>query len=290
MAPRITLLIALAAALVGAPGSGAYGWPLKPFDKPHPIRGAFGDPRYHLGVASENTAFHFGVDIVARDGQRVYAVEPGYVHAYASSVTVTSRTDREFGYWHVKPAVRTGMHVRAHQLLGTVRPGWGHVHFAESKDREYKNPLRKRALSPFYDKTVPVVDSLVVGQPDAMGIASIVASIYDVPPLAPPAPWNVARLAPATVWWSLNGNGISQSALIADFGAGLPPSYLYPLVYAAGTYQNKANRPGRYLFRSVVDTSTLPTGTYTLTVSAMDTRHNVGSKTVELRAGGSFGP
>jgi len=67
----------------------AYGWPLKPFRKPHPIRGTFGDPRFHLSAEGALSAFHFGVDIAARDGTAVYAVEPGVVvRRYATSVTV----------------------------------------------------------------------------------------------------------------------------------------------------------------------------------------------------------
>ena len=41
----VVLVFTLAAALLVPAGAGAYGWPLKPFDKPHPIRGSFGDPR-----------------------------------------------------------------------------------------------------------------------------------------------------------------------------------------------------------------------------------------------------
>jgi murein DD-endopeptidase MepM/ murein hydrolase activator NlpD len=287
----ITPAVVVLAALASAPAGLAYGWPLKPFDRPHPIRGSFGDPRYHLDAEGESSAFHFGVDIATRDGTKVYAVEPGYVHAYAASVTVTSRTGREYGYWHIKPVVRTGKHVRRHQLLGTVRHGWGHVHFAESKGGRYVDPLRKGALTPYIDHTVPVVESVVLlsaaGAPvdprNVSGTVSIVASIYDLPPLPPAAPWQVARLVPSTIWWSLNGMGVSQSALIADFSSGLPPSYLYSLVYAPGTWQNKANRPGRYLFRSILDTTTIPNGSYTLQVAAMDTRRNVGSATLELR-------
>jgi murein DD-endopeptidase MepM/ murein hydrolase activator NlpD len=292
MSPRsITAVAVLFAALATAPAGLAYPWPLKPFDKPHPIRGSFGDPRYHLGAEGERSAFHSGVDIAARDGTKVYSVEPGYVHAYAATVTVTSRTGREFGYWHIKPVVRTGMHVRRHQLLGRIRTGWGHVHFAESRGGHYNNPLRKGALTPYVDHTTPVVESIVllsaagtaVDPHNASGTVTIVSSIYDPPQIAPPPPWDVARLAPSMIWWSLNGNGVAQSALVADFGAGLPPSFLYSLVYAPGTWQNKAHRPGRYLYRSVLDTTTLPNGTYSLQVAAMDTRHNVGSATIELR-------
>jgi murein DD-endopeptidase MepM/ murein hydrolase activator NlpD len=292
----ITVAAVVLAALAAAPAGFAYGWPLKPFAKPHPIRGSFGDPRYHLDAEGESSAFHFGVDISARDGTKVFAVEPGYVHAYAATVTVTSHTGREYGYWHIKPVVRTGAHVHRHQLLGTIRRGWGHVHFAESVGGHYLDPLRKGALTPYVDHTIPVVESIVLlsasGAPidphNLSGTVTIVSSIYDLPPLPPPAPWNVARLVPSTIWWSLNGNGVSQSALIADFGSGLPPSYLYTLVYAPGTWQNKAHRPGRYLFRSVLDTTTLPNGTYTLQVAAMDTRRNVGSVSIEIGVANSF--
>lgn len=290
--PRAVIhVIAVAAALAVAPAAFTYGWPLKPFGKMHPIRGSFGDPRYHADNEGSSSAFHFGVDIAARDGTKVYSVEPGYVHAYAASVTVTSRTGREYGYWHIKPVVRTGKHVRRHQLLGRIRKGWGHVHFAESHGGHYVDPLRKGALTPYVDHTIPVVEwvalfsdtGAAVNQGSVSGTVSIIASIYDLPPLPPPAPWQVARLVPSTIWWSLNGNGIAQSALIADFSAGLPPSYLYSLVYAPGTYQNKANRPGHYLFRSILDTTTLPDGVYSLQVAAMDTRHNVGSATLDIR-------
>jgi hypothetical protein len=292
MAPRIALhTIVAAAALAGAPAGFAYGWPLKPFNRPHAIRGSFGDPRYHLDAEGALSSFHFGVDIAARDGTRVYAVEPGYVHAYAASVTVTSRTGREFGYWHVRPAVRTGMHVRRHQLVGFVGRGWGHVHFAESRRGQYKDPLRRGALTPFHDRTRPTVESIslvsAAGAPvdpgNVSGVVTILASVYDLPPIAPPPPWQVARLVPATVWWSLNGNGVSESALVADFSVGLPPSALYGLVYAPGTWQNKANRPGHYVFRSVLDTSTLPDGRYDLRVAAYDTRRNLGTQAIALR-------
>jgi hypothetical protein len=45
----ISFLIVVAAgafASVAAPGTAAaYGWPIKPFDQQHPVRGFFGDPR-----------------------------------------------------------------------------------------------------------------------------------------------------------------------------------------------------------------------------------------------------
>ena len=67
----------------------AYGWPVKPFNRMHAIRGTFDDPRFH--VAPDLTwkgTFHFGVDISAPDGTPVYAVEPGIAVRGPDSVSL----------------------------------------------------------------------------------------------------------------------------------------------------------------------------------------------------------
>ena len=296
--PRVSAVhlaaVAIAFALPAAAHAG-YGWPLKPFDKPHPIRGSFGDPRFHLGAESSLSSFHFGVDISARDGQAVYSVSRGYVHAYAAHVTVTSRTSREYGYWHVRPVVRTGKHVKAHQLIGHVIAGWGHVHLAESYRGAYKDPLRKGALTPYVDKTMPVVEGFRLLRDDGSaadpahvtGPLSVVVSAWDPPPIAPPAPWDVARLAPALLYWTLTGptGALVATDSVVDFTAGLPPSSTYNAIYAPGTYQNKAHRPGNYLYWVMhsLDTSAFSDGLYQLTVFAMDDRGNTGSDVVALQ-------
>jgi murein DD-endopeptidase MepM/ murein hydrolase activator NlpD len=300
-AVRALLVVTLAAAAFPA-SAGAYGWPLKPFTAPHPIRGSFGDPRYHLGTESALSSFHFGVDIAARDGQAVYAVEPGYIHAYAARLTITTRTSREFGFWHVKPVVSTGVRVKAHQLIGHVIAGWGHVHFAERYRGSYKDPLRKGALTPYYDKTVPVVDQLQLFRDDGgrvdpnhvTGGLGVVFRASDTPQLLPPAPWDVARLAPALVYWTLTGptGGLAEWFTVADFQDGLPPPDLpYSWIYAPGTYQNKPHRPGNYLFNAAhsLDTTAFPDGRYTLTVSVADDRWNVGTTTIALEFANGIG-
>jgi murein DD-endopeptidase MepM/ murein hydrolase activator NlpD len=298
MTLRIATIAVAVAALAAPSFASAYGWPLRPFDRMHPIRGGFGDPRYHVGATGAVGSFHFGVDIVAHDGTAVFSVEPGYVHAYSASVTITSRTSREFGYWHIRPVVKTGTWVKRHQLLGYIRPGWGHVHFAERYRKEYKDPLRRGALTPFFDRTTPVVSPITLltdtGQKvdphDVTGLVSIVVSAYDMPPLTPRAPWAVARLAPAVVWWTLTGPGVNDSQAIADFGGGLVPNALYGLVYGPGTYQNKPNRPGNYIFWTPsFDTTSLPDGLYSLTVSASDTRSNIGTQTMQVQIANTLG-
>src|SRR4051812_44770479 len=83
----IVLVTVVAAGSAGA-AKASYGWPVKPFDRPHPVRGNFGDPRtVFVGPPTRRTLlaaggsfqFHFGVDISAPNGAAVYPVESGVV-------------------------------------------------------------------------------------------------------------------------------------------------------------------------------------------------------------------
>ncbi len=291
------MLVICGAAMLAAPSlttrASAYGWPLRPFHKMHAIRGAFDDPRFHLDAEGALSAFHFGVDIVARDGARVYAVAPGFVRARRTDVTVRRRNGRAFGYWHIRPVVHTGQHVRLHQLLGYILPGWGHVHFAEAIDGQYRNPLRPRALTPFRDRTPPTVASIGLfseGAPISTsrvrGSVDVEAEVYDAPPILPRSPWEVARLTPAFIWWRLLSGTVAVTDwnLAVDFHYALMPAALYNWIYAPGSYQNKAHRPGRYLFwiAHELDTTGLADGPYRLEVLARDTRGNDGSGTLDF--------
>src|SRR4051794_6858860 len=208
-------MFALVACALAASGTAsAYSWPVKPFNRMHPIRGAFDDPRFHLGSEGALSAFHSGIDIAAKDGTPVYSVERGSVTAHAADVTVTSRSGRGFGYWHIRPVVHTGQRVRKHQLLGYIGRGWGHVHFAESINRQYRNPLRPRALTPYIDHVAPTVASVSLQSGGAAvdtrrvsGTVDAVAEIYDTPPRLPAPPWQVARLTPAVGWWGVGRGG-----------------------------------------------------------------------------------
>lgn len=225
----------------------------------------------------------------------MYSVSSGYVLRHAADVTVRKpSTGRTFGYWHIRPLVHTGQRVRVHQLLGTVLKGWGHVHFAESIDGAYRNPLRRGALQPFTDGTNPTVASIgFVGPTGATldpgsvrGVVDVLADVYDIPPVAPAPPWQLARLTPAVVWWKLWQGSIALTDWIVavDFHFALMPESLYNGIYAPGTYQNKANRPGRYLLWLThgLDTTTLADGRYRISVLAEDTRFNLGTGSLDF--------
>jgi hypothetical protein len=297
---RHTRLLAALACALALPGTAraSYGWPLKPFDRAHPIRGYFNDPRRDFVGDELQSAFHFGIDISAHDGTPVYSVAPGLVSRHAHYVTVTgARSD--FGYWHIDPVVRQGQSVARGTLLGTIQTAWGHVHFAESVNGIYLNPLRPGALAPYRDRTPPVVNSLGIGlagkpvDPTRVsGPVDLTCDAYDVPPLAPLVPWQHTRVTPALVRWRLvrptfrffAPESVVPWQTAADFRFALLPGSLFNLVYAPGTRQNRATRPGRYNFylAQAWPSSRVPDGLYRLEVAVSDERGNTTNRSLPL--------
>ncbi len=288
------MLPLLAAALLAPAAASAYGWPVAPFDQQHAIRGAFDDPRVGVGPAGlAETSFHFGVDIVAPDGTAVYAVAQGTVFRYPDAVAVRQESGHEFSYWHIDPLVPEHSFAKQGQLLGYVRAGWGHVHFAESDGRGgYVNPLRPGALQPFADWTAPVAGPIALTTPtgapvrleDVHGRVNLTADAYDVPPLVPAPPWQNARWTPALVSWRLVRGGVDVIPwrVAADSRTAWLPPYEFNRIFAPGTTQNRPWIAGRYVFwlAHELDTATLPNGSYRLEVDAADTRGNTGTSSV----------
>jgi peptidase M23-like protein len=274
----VALLAAGVAALGAASTAGAYGWPIKPFDEQHAIRGAFDDPR-------DGRFFHFGVDISAPDGTPVYAVAPGTVYRYSDAVAVRQPDGHEFSYWHVAAVVSEHSSVRAGDLLGTVRPGWGHVHFAEWDGTTYLNPLRPGGLEPFADHTAPVVGPIDVDS--SSGRLDVTVEAYDPPAVAPPPPWEDARWTPETIRWRVlqDGREVVPWLTAIDFSSFLPPDE-FGAIYAPGTTQNAPGRPGRYVFW-LARGFNLPAGRYDLEVAASDTRGNTGTSSTTFDVGQS---
>ena len=117
-------------------------------------------PAHRDDAEGEESSFHFGIDVSCPDGTPVYATVDGIVRLESFRPRDGRGRGRdghtEFRYWHIKPAVRNGQRVTAyHTVVGWVEPPWEHVHFAESRDGVYVNPLRPGALGPFVDTTGP---------------------------------------------------------------------------------------------------------------------------------------
>jgi hypothetical protein len=269
-----------------------YGWPVKPFNRQHPVRAYLNDPRNGHGDAK---SFHFGIDISAPTGTPVYAVEPGMAFVTRRKAVAVRGAEHTFGYWHVKPAVRNHQLVSLHQLLGyIVDEGSGkHVHFAERDQRgRYLNPLRQGGIGPYVDRTPPRVasveflrDGREVDARALTGRVDVVAEIYDATPMRVPAPWSNMPVTPAAVGWSLSHGGrlirAERTIINSDH---MLPAKLYDSIYAHGTAQNWVGAPGHYRFYIArgLEASRLPAGISRLRIHAGDTRGNRTVAQVEI--------
>jgi hypothetical protein len=280
----------------------AYPWPVQSFGRQHPVRGFFGDPR----IADGGRTFHFGIDIVAPAGTAVYAVTPGKVSFGAPSdvaqnggIVVVEAQGRNFGYWHVAPAVTPGARVRLHGLLGHVAAepeDWGHVHFAESTHGAngitYWNALRPGALTPFHDFGPPVLDGIVTSLPPAQlrGLVDLSVKAHDNTPIAvtqlKPPGWHGLPVTPARIRWRLTHGTQTivpwqtavdhRNSIHPDIRGNPPTDINFGSVYAPDTTQNTPNAPATYRFwlKRQFDTRRIPNGSYTLEVEASDVRGN----------------
>ncbi len=288
---RAVLVVLLALTMPPAAAAG-YGWPLRPFDRQHAVRGFFDDPRQEgAGPAS----FHFGIDISARDGTPVYAVVDGTVRLQPDSVAlVADAGERTFSYWHIDPAVADLAHVAAGDQVGAIKAGFGHVHFAELHGDRYVNPLRPGGIAPYVDTTSPAVASLGallgerrVADGVVRGVVDLVVDAYDTPsPPLPQPPWGIVHAAPAYIRWRLVPDGASRAPwhTAVDFRSYLAPKERFSSVYAPWTQLNRPNRPAHLVFylTRLWDSRSLRDGRYRLQAEVFDSQGNSGRAGVWL--------
>lgn len=290
MLSRVSALHLAAATLalaLPATAAATYGWPLKPFDQQHPVRSFFDDPRQE---GAEAASFHFGIDISAPDGTQVYAVADGVVRLQPDAVAlVADAGDRVFSYWHVAPLVADLTHVTAGTAIGTIKPGFGHVHFAELHNGKYVNPLRPGGIVPYVDDTSPTIVTLFAAtgtrklDPGSLsGTFDLLVDTYDTPPTPLPAPpWNLTRVAPAYIRWRLVRKGATSAPwhTAVDFRSYLAPRETFADIYSPWTTLNRPNKPARlvyYLSRDW-DSTRVPDGRYRLQVAVFDSQGNSAS-------------
>ncbi len=153
----------------------SFQWPYQPFDGSHFITGAFAEYR----TTSPSHHFHDGVDIPIPDYSPVYPSLDGVVHSigtvsdHGGGAWVRVRTNvdgmwKHISYVHISPnpALSVGDEVVAGETtLGTIIPGWGHVHFRERElvtdpaaSGADINAIRKGGgLTPFINNRAPVI-------------------------------------------------------------------------------------------------------------------------------------
>jgi hypothetical protein len=258
---------------------------VKPFDRQHPVRSFFDDPRQE-GTGAPS--FHFGIDVSARDGTAVYAVVDGVVRLQPDSVAlVADGGGRVFSYWHVDPTVTDLERVTAGTAIGTIKAGFGHVHFAEvNAAGEHVNPLRPGGIAPYVDATSPTI--VAVGAARGLkkvdvgalnGTVDLLVDAYDTPPPPMPAPpWNLTRVAPAYIRWRLVPEGAESAGwhTALDFRSYLAPSARFASVYAPWTTLNRPDTPARlvYYLAHGWDSRRLANGRYRLQVAVFDSQGN----------------
>lgn len=300
---------AASAAPVSPAGPGSYRWPVKPFDRPHPVRANFGDPRTTfrgaptlegLLTSSGIFAFHFGIDISAPDGTPVYPVRSGRATLLGRwNVQVDSGRGFKTQYWHLVTAVKPGQQVTAHEtVLGYVQKSYEHVHFTELRDGRPVNPLAPGHLGPYDEQAPPQVAAISfrVGLsareslPEALSGAIVpVARVQDEPALRVPGIWSDLPVAPALLTWHVerakDNRVVVERRVAFDVRQTLPENGAFWAYYARGSRQNMSTfgtqrawrTPGTYLYRLVrspFDTRSLPNGIYRLVVTATDIRGN----------------
>jgi hypothetical protein len=283
-----------------------YPWPIAPFNREHPVRGYFGDPRTVFSGRDENAlSFHNGIDISAWLGNKVYPVVSGRViDIDGDRVVVRATARRRFQYIHLRPEVRVGELVSASRtVLGTITRPWGHVHLTEIRSGCVVNPLARGHLTPFRDTSQPQVRAIrfedASGNPlpasALVGNVRVIANAQDEPALPAPGQWRRMPVAPALLTWRLTTllGRILRGGIGADFRYSEPPSSDFCAVYAPGTVQNFAAvagvyrwaQPGRFLFDltpRLLDTSRLHPGRYLMTVTASNLGGHTTSRTTQV--------
>jgi murein DD-endopeptidase MepM/ murein hydrolase activator NlpD len=286
----------------------SYGWPVKPFDQQHPVRGSFGDPRSvfrgnptrgGLMTSACACSYHQGIDISAPDGTPVYPVRSGVVRIVTHEwIQVDSDGGSAFQYWHIGPLVRVGDHVEAREtVLGRILRGSEHVHLTELQDGRPVSPLAPGHVGPYSDTTTPKVNAITFRArdtgPDLLpeflhGRVEIVASASDTPAITVPGKWTGLPVTPAKLTYRIRSFPAKQLMLpettAMDVTRTLPSTSNMWHSYARGTHMNMVQmgvhrywyNPGVYLFKlsPAFDTRRLRDGVYELVVTAWDTAGN----------------
>jgi hypothetical protein len=266
------------------------GWPLRPFHEQHPLRSGFDEKR--------DSSFHHGIDIQARDGQAVYAIQPGRAQILQATGADSRVQVGNFIYWHVVPAVAGGQFVAPYStVVGHVMAHFGHLHLSEvDAAGAYVNPLRPggRVLTPYVDTARPVIGPLHLSPDGRAWIAT-----FDPQSFVRTTTYRTPVIAPAAIAWRLeraDGRPLGDWQWAYRGTTNLPWSDA-PLVWTPQAHKapftcfehHRICRPdwrfvlaGGFTPRIVAPAS----GRYALAVLVYDWAQNASRRTFPLRAAG----
>ena len=165
-----------------------------------------------------------------------------------------------------------------HQLLGHIEAGWGHVHFAESMNGRYLDPIRRGAIDPFVDVGHPTIAQIMfrrgkkeISPERVKGTLQICCVAYDTTPIAVPAPWRHMPVAPARLRYRVMRAGRCVQPLRSgvDLRVFRQPDAFH-VVYAPETRANHPNKPGHFCFNLARgwNSARFPNGSYRIEVQA----------------------
>jgi hypothetical protein len=207
------------------------GWPLQPFHEQHALRAGLDELR--------GSGFHVGLDIQARDGEPVYAIESGRAHILQRRGVDERVRIGNYIYWHVVLRVHEGQWVPAyHKVVGIVMRYVRHLHFSEVRGAEYLNPLRPRgrALSPWSDREPPVIARPTI-RPDG----SVTVAAFDPQSFLTRTGYVTPVLAPAALAYRLFR---SSGRPIGPLRWAFRGSHVLPLADVPEVFASGAHAPG----------------------------------------------
>lgn len=266
-------------------------WPLRPFRQPRPIISFFDDAR--------PSSLHHGIDIAARTGEKVYAIQPGYAHIIEATGYDARVQVGDFIYWHIDIEVTEGQYVEPLKtVVGRVQPGFGHLHLAEvDASGAYINPVRPgyEILPGWSDRLAPVIGDLHVSEDGRADVAA-----YDRQSLRWRRPYITPPTSLAGLAYRLWERGSGGRLHFAYRGTRNHEFSELPLIYEASPpfdqtkcYQRKHRCP--YGWRYVLAGGFAPElprvgvepGRYVLSVYAWDWTGNATARDFILRFDGS---
>jgi murein DD-endopeptidase MepM/ murein hydrolase activator NlpD len=202
------------------PADAVAGWPLPPFHLQHALRAGINELR--------PSGFHRGIDIQAKDGTPVYAIEPGVAHIIQARGVDARVQVGHYIYWHVRSLVAEGSYVQPyHQVLGYVMRFVRHLHLSEVDGAGgYLNPLRPngRVLAPWSDDEPPVIADPLVNPDGTVDVEAfdpqsyVTRTRYVTPVLAPAALayrlYDASGAPIGPLEWALRGTRVLPDTLI----------------------------------------------------------------------------